>query len=274
MLLQTGCNQEHAVGTDDKPQGEVIAKVGEQSFYVADIDHEILIMPESMRHVMTGPVARAKVLDVMLKRAAVAQKARDMGLNLDPVIAYKMRQAENAVLIDSVRQWQSAHFNKPSIEDITAYYQTHQAAFAIPEQIHARHILVRNQQQALDILKQLKQQPQRFASLVAQYSIDDGNKARGGDLNWFGRGVMVDAFEKVAFKLHAGKRLSQPVKSAFGWHIIEWLGKRDSHMPSLAEVRAEIVSILNKQHMDAWVNALMEQADIEVLQAEYRIPQL
>ncbi len=272
LLLLAACQQDTITPGKQQALGEVIAEVAEQRFYEDDIDHEILTLPDSMQHVMADPIARAKVLNVMLKRAAIAQKARDMGLNLDPVIAYRMRQAEDSVLIDSVRQWQSRHATQPSIEAITAYYQQHQAELTISEQMHARHILVADKKQALDILKQLRNDPQLFSGLAAHHSIDDGNKARGGDLNWFGRGVMVSKFEAEAFKLNEQQRLSQPVKTEFGWHIIEWLGQRPAHMPNLAETRDEIISILKQQQLDTWIDEVMQQTSIQIFKTEYHIP--
>ncbi|MDX8384622.1 MAG: peptidylprolyl isomerase [Ghiorsea sp.] len=271
MLTLAGCQEQSPVQLKQHASSPVVAEVGEQRFYESDIDLEILSMPDSFHHLMQDNIARAKVLDVMIKRTVVAQKARDMGLNLDSVIAYRMRKAENTVLIQSIRAWQSASLPKPTVQEIAQYYEQHISDFIIAEQIHARHILVSDKQQALDILQQLKADPDSFSSLAAQYSIDDGNKGRGGDLNWFARGVMVDKFEKVAFALHKKHRLSQPVKTEFGWHIIEWLGNRESSTPPLSEVQVEISSILEKEIIDKWVNKLMNQANIAVLKPIYHL---
>jgi len=243
----------------------LVAEVGDKKIYEVDIDYEILSMPESMRHLMQDASARAKVLDVMVKRAVIVQKARDMGLNLDPLIAYSMAQAEDTVLLESIRRWQHDGKRKPSEEKITAYYKQHLHEFSVLEQVHARHILVEDKQKALNIIRQLKSDPESFPELAAEFSIDDGTKSRGGDLKWFERGVMVKAFEKSAFSLTAKKRLSQPVKTDFGWHIIEWLGHRDDRTPDLESVRDEIVSILEKQHLDDWIEGLILEADITVI---------
>ncbi len=95
------------------------------------------------------------------------------------------------------------------------------------EEIHARHILVATEQEAKDIKAQLDAGGD-FAQLAAKSSTDTGSKASGGDLGWFGKGVMVPEFETAAFSLQPGQ-ISDPVKSSFGYHIIQVLEKDPKH---------------------------------------------
>jgi peptidyl-prolyl cis-trans isomerase D len=90
------------------------------------------------------------------------------------------------------------------------------------EQVWARHILVADEATANDISKQLANGTD-FASLATLLSIDTGSKDKGGDLGWFGRGKMVAEFEDAAFSLKVGE-ISQPIKSTYGYHIIQVLG--------------------------------------------------
>jgi len=267
--LLFGCQQQTELNTPLQDNSPVVAEVSGVKFHDSDIDFEILSMPESMQYIMKDTTARARVLDVMIKREAVAQKARAMGLDLDPLIAHRMRQANNTVLIQSVREWQSNDFPKPTPETLEKYYKEHQEDFEIPEQIHARHILVSDKQTAQEVIRMLKSDPDSFSALAAQFSIDDSNKARGGDLNWFSKGSMVGDFEEVAFALSERNRLSKPVKTDFGWHIIEWLGKKERSMPNLEDVKEEIASIIEKDRLDEWIETLMNQADISVYDSKY-----
>ncbi len=90
------------------------------------------------------------------------------------------------------------------------------------EQVWARHILVETEAEA-KAAEQLLQQGVPFDEVAKKYSKDTGSGANGGDLGWFGKGQMVPEFETAAFSLKIGE-ISQPVKSQFGYHIIQVLG--------------------------------------------------
>jgi len=94
-----------------------------------------------------------------------------------------------------------------------------------PEQVWARHILVDEEVIAAAVRDRL-QKGEDFASVAAEVSKDPGSAAKGGDLGWFTRGVMVDAFEDVAFSMPHGE-ISAPVHSDFGWHIIQVIARQE-----------------------------------------------
>jgi peptidyl-prolyl cis-trans isomerase C len=87
-------------------------------------------------------------------------------------------------------------------------------------EVHAAHILVKTQEEAQDVLDELKAK-KSFAALAQERSMCPSGK-RGGDLGWFGRGKMVKEFESVAFSLNKGET-SGLVKTPFGWHVIRCL---------------------------------------------------
>jgi peptidyl-prolyl cis-trans isomerase C len=88
----------------------------------------------------------------------------------------------------------------------------------MPKQVHAKHILVKTEDEALSILFDLKRGAS-FEETAKKKTMCPSGK-NGGDLGWFGRGQMVKEFEEAAFETPPGQ-LTKPIKTQFGWHIIK-----------------------------------------------------
>ena len=125
------------------------------------------------------------------------------------------------------------------------------------EQVHARHILVATQEQADGILAQL-QAGADFGTLASQQSTDPGSKDKGGDLGWFGKGVMDPPFEAAAFALQPGQ-LSAVIKGDNGYHIIQLL-ERDPARPIPAD---QLTSQRQKAFTD-WLAARRSSQDVKL----------
>jgi len=143
-------------------------------------------------------------------------------------------------------------------DDVRKYYEARQKEFGTPEERRASHILITvapNASQsdkdaakakAEALLKQAKEDPARFADLARKNSQDPGSAANGGDLDYFGRGVMDKPFEDAAFGLRVGE-ISDLVQSKFGYHIIKLVAIKASKVPPFEKVRGQIESKLRQQ---------------------------
>jgi foldase protein PrsA len=129
---------------------------------------------------------------------------------------------------------------------IQAYYTKNHAAFDKPEQVQARHILVPDLATANKVRALLKPDGSNFAALATQYSKDPGSAAKGGELGLFRRGQMVPSFDAAAFTLPIGA-ISQPVKSPFGYHIIQVEARQPGTTASLANSTDKITAMLRQQ---------------------------
>ena len=125
---------------------------------------------------------------------------------------------------------------------------------ATDEQVWARHILVETEEEANSIYERL-QNGEDFAELAKELSSDTGSGANGGDLGWFGRGAMVAPFEEAAFSLEIGE-IGQPVKSDFGYHIIQVLGHQENPL------NATQFEQKKETEFTDWLTAFREDADI------------
>ena len=144
------------------------------------------------------------------------------------------------------------------------------------KQTHARHILIRPssevsdeqaRQTLLSIKKKLKE-GKKFSELASEYSEDPGSKIKGGDLGWAGPGDFVDTFENVANNLPIGQ-VSEPFKSAFGWHILEVLELRD-HDQTKTNKENQARNTIQKRKMDEeirlWLRRIRDEAYVEFIE--------
>ena len=126
------------------------------------------------------------------------------------------------------------------------------------EQVNARHILVADEATAQEVLG-LLEAGDDFADLAAEYSTDSSNADQGGDLGWFGRGRMVEAFETAAFEAEVGEIVG-PIETSFGFHIIEVMGHEERQLDDEA-FEGALQDAFNEWLLDARRNADVEVAD-------------
>src|ERR1700676_350102 len=128
------------------------------------------------------------------------------------------------------------------------------------QEVHARHILVESEDEAKAIAADLKKGAD-FAELAKKKSKDPG-ASDGGDLGFFTKDQMVPEFSTVAFALEPGK-ISDPVKSQFGWHIIKVEEKRSRKAPDFEQVKAQIETYVTRKAQADYVAKLRETAKVE-----------
>jgi peptidyl-prolyl cis-trans isomerase C len=131
------------------------------------------------------------------------------------------------------------------------------------QEVRARHILVPTEKEAQTIVEELKKGTD-FAELAKQKSKDPGAAAQGGDLGYFSKDQMVPEFADIAFKLDKGQ-LSDPVKTQFGWHVIQVQDKRSKPTPQFEEVKDQVESYVVQRAQAEFVNKLREAAKLERL---------
>lgn len=164
--------------------------------------------------------------------------------------------------------------------DLKAYYEQNKAAYGQPEQRRASHILLTAgeagtaqdkagaRKKAEELLAQLRKNPNDFAKLAREFSKDPGSAAKGGDLGFFGRDMMVKPFEDAAFKLKPGE-ISDVVETDFGFHIIRVDEVKPATYKPFEAVRADIEREYRRQQAqkkfaeaaEQFTNTVYEQSD-------------
>lgn len=151
-------------------------------------------------------------------------------------------------------------------EAVKAAYAERYADVAPEEEFNASHILVEQEETALEIITMLEGGAD-FAELAKEKSTGPSGP-RGGELGWFGKGQMVPEFEQAVMGLEDGA-VSAPVQTQFGWHVVKRNDSRNKSAPTLDQVRAEIVAALKSEAVEAAVASVTEAA--EVTRAEVEI---
>jgi peptidyl-prolyl cis-trans isomerase D len=154
--------------------------------------------------------------------------------------------------------------------DVQRYYNDNIQTYQTPEQIRASHILLKTdgkneadvKKRAEALLAQVKGGAD-FAALAKKESEDDGSKAAGGDLGFFGRGRMVPEFETAAFAMQPGQT-SELVRSQFGFHIIRMVEKKAGTTRTLDEVRPQIQELLSQQQADTQITERARQLESRI----------
>lgn len=160
--------------------------------------------------------------------------------------------------------------------EIKSWYDGHKERFQQPEERRASHILVASEKlgkdkakaKAEELLKEIRKNPASFSDLAKKNSDDPGSASNGGDLGFFGKGMMVKPFEEAAYALKDGE-ISGVVESDFGFHIIKLTGVHAAKEKPLAEVKAEIEAELKKaassrkfaEAAESFSNIVYEQPD-------------
>ena len=145
-----------------------------------------------------------------------------------------------------------------SDSDVQSFYEQNKKAYSVDEQRRASHILISVKKDASEaekskaktkaetLLSELRKNPTSFAKLAKENSQDPGSAERGGDLDFFSKGMMVKPFEDAAYKLKVGD-VSDVVQSDFGFHIIQLTAVKPAASKALDEVRSQIVADIQKQ---------------------------
>ncbi len=145
-------------------------------------------------------------------------------------------------------------------EAIQAAYDAQYAEFEGEDEFDASHILVESEDEAKTIKTQLEDGAD-FAEMAREHSTGPSGP-NGGSLGWFGKGQMVPEFENAVVGLEKGQ-ISDPVQTQFGWHLVILNDKRKSEAPALEAVRDELAQTLQQDAIQARIDELTQQAQIE-----------
>ncbi|MFN3508387.1 MAG: peptidylprolyl isomerase [Allorhizobium sp.] len=243
----------------------VVAKVGdleitqsELDLAVANLDPQLSQLPDEQKKV----AALSGAIDVKL----LAANATAAGLQDDA--EYKRRMAFIAE-----RELHNAFFKKNVVDAVTedevkARYEKEVAALPKQEEVRARHILVKTEDEAKQIITDLDA-GKDFIEIAKEKSTDP-NKTEGGDLGYFTKGRMVPEFEEAAFALEKGTYTKTPVQTQFGFHVIRLEDKRDAPPPAFEAVEQQVRQLVMRDKYLALIEKAKSEQTIEIVDETLR----
>ena len=204
------------------------------------------VPPEARAAAVAKPGTMQAILKTLMARRLLAQEAHSNGLVANPDMQVLLKINEERVLSDA-RMLQIDAAGEPDEAALDAYarnkYQAESRLFEVPAQTHARHILITGdgeepKAQAEKLLADIKGGVS-FEELAKAQSKDPGSAAKGGDLGFFAEGRMVPEFDAALKDMKSGE-VSAPVKTQFGWHLIQLVERRPAGKRPYEEVRQDL----------------------------------
>jgi len=210
-----------------------------------------------------------QLLNRLIGLQLLVAQGRTEGLADDPEVKHFVQQAEDQAISQAYLQ---KLVQKDVTEDaIKAVYDADLKDHPPQIEIRASHILVKTEDEAKDIIKQL-QGGADFAKLAAEKSIDTESAKKGGDLDWFTKDTMVKEFSDAAFAMQRGDVSKVPVKTQFGWHIIKITDSRMQTPVPLDQRRDDIRKALSQEAVHKEVQGLIGKAQVQYTKDEYKLP--
>ncbi|MGG7567238.1 peptidylprolyl isomerase [Rhodovulum sp. DZ06] len=205
----------------------------------------------------------AQLIEALLQRVMVESEfaARAEAAGLD-----KTAEMEIRAKLDRRSRLAEAHMRTviegaASDEAVAAAYKEQVTDAPAVEEVRASHILVKEEEMAKDLLKQIEDGAE-FAALAKEHGTD-GTKDRGGDLGWFAKEMMVPEFADAAFEAEEGAVVG-PVQTQFGYHLIHVTGKREQPKPTLEEMRGQIAEQLANDAAKAEIAGARAELTVEM----------
>ena len=235
-----------AAATADKAAPLAADKSGDKALY-SQAQYDVLLKERLAQGGQDTPEIRNSVKEELNTRELLAREAKKQGIDKQADVKTQMDLASQTVL---VRAYVSDWVKKNPVPDaeLRKEYDTIKTQIGDKE-YKVRHILVKTEDQAKDIIAEL-QKGAKFEELAKARSEDPGSKDKGGDLDWNAPANFVKPFSDAMVATPKGKYTTQPVQTQFGWHVILVEDIREAKVPSFDEVKPQLQQRMQAQWLD------------------------
>jgi len=247
LLLFVGCRRE------EESQGTPVATVGEKHFMLEDLNRMI---PQELWSRVSVRQKR-DIVERWMEEELLYQEALRRGIDEEPEVRGLIEESKRDLLVAQLLEREIGSDLDVGEEEIREYYEAHKEEFKRSEtEIRARQILVDRNRKAEDIRKRLRK-GERFETLAQEESLDS-SALDGGDMGYFSEEISEPSFWSACRKLKTGTT-SRPVRTDFGYHIIEVLDRKPAgSIRDLEQVRPELITRIATQKQKARLDGLLQ----------------
>jgi peptidyl-prolyl cis-trans isomerase C len=261
ILLLSAVLMLGACGTKSPDDSKVLATVNGESITEKDYEDYLRARQTQQAPIPDKDKERKVVLDEMVNRVLLVHSAVEQKADQELDVYFQVkRQRENVLARAMLRKYLKD--NPIADEEVQKRFEQEMEK-ANKNEYRARHILVRTDEEAKEIIAQLKKGA-NFNDLAKKKSIDVRSGKQGGDLSWFNQDVIVPEFFSAVTKMKKGEISQEPVKSDFGFHVIKFEDSRPRKMPTFDQAKGNIRQMVQQERVDALVKSLKDKGKVKV----------
>ena len=240
-----------------KPTGEVVAVVNGESVYMSEIQEYAKGIPQLAE--LPFEMIYPQLLETVVNAKMLKMAAENSGVYELPAVQSELKRTQDQIISKAYLEQRLKEL--VTDERLMELYQQEVSDFKPADEVHARHILLKTEQEAKDVAIQLNAGAD-FEMLVEKYSLDTSNP--DGDLGYFTEEMMIPEFGKAVFALKKGQ-ISAPIKTPFGWHIVLVDDRRPAEPPSFEDSRSELTRILMERSLPQVLEEERQKMAVKIL---------
>ena len=246
-----------------KEQDTVLAVVEGDRITESMFRKEAENLPPYIRPIVETQAGRMQFLDSLITRDLLMREALRRGLERRDEVRARFEQARKSILLEALLRETAENAPGLSDQELRNYYEEHKASYEEGERVRVRHILFKNEAQAVEFARRAKK-GEPFDKLMREAELAGGKTA---DLGLIERGAFDKEFEEAAFGAPENSIVG-PVKTVYGYHILEVGEKRPAGVPPFEEVKgkitAELREVAQREAFENLVEKLKKQATIHL----------
>ncbi|AQR97963.1 MULTISPECIES: peptidylprolyl isomerase [Clostridium] len=239
-------------------ENKVLAVAAGNEITEKDLSAIISRYPQEQRAALQNEVQKKQLIEQLISFELMSKFGKEIGLNETQEYKEAMENISKEVITSMAINKVLADVTVTD-EEVKNYYDNNKEAFSSPATVSARHILVETEEEAKNAKEEISNGSISFGDAAMKYSTCPSNQ-QGGNLGEFSKGMMVPEFEEAAFNAEIGK-ITEPVKTQFGYHLIVVDAKNEASVKSFEEVKSNVLNELLKQNQHTKYDQMLKELE-------------